>query len=108
MQKSRGDLNRLQVSSGDQGLNRGVLASIEDTKSVLEMKGGIRKGSQGGRRAQSALQSQERAVGHEGGLGRHDDGSRGVLRVKEREKAALGHNAKLKKVSQQCTDVLRG
>ena len=57
---------------------------------------------------QSALQSQERAVGHEGGLGRHDDGSRGVLRVKEREKAALGHNAKLKKVSQQCTDVLRG
>ena len=72
------------MSSGDQGLNRGVLSSIEDNKSVLEMKGGIRKGSQGGSRAQSALQSQERAVGHEGGLGRHDDGSRGVLRVKER------------------------
>ena len=47
-------------------------------------------------------------MGHEDGLGRHDDGSRGVLRVKEREKAALGHNAKLKKVSPQCTDVLRG
>ena len=106
--KSRGDLNRLQMSSGDQGLNRGILASIEDNKSVLEMKDGIRKGSQGGRRAQSVLQSQERAVGHEDGLGRHDDGSRRVLRVEERWKAALGHNAKLKKVSLQCTDVLRG
>ena len=55
MKKSRGDLNRLQVSSGDQGLNRGILASTEDNKSVLEMKGGIGKGSQGGRRAQSVL-----------------------------------------------------
>ena len=108
MKKSRGDLNRLQMSSGDQGLNRGILASIEDNKSVPEMKGGIRKGSQVGRRVQSALQSQERAVGHEDGLGRHDDGSRRVLRVEERWKAALGHNAKLKKVSLQCTDVLRG
>ena len=74
--KSRGDLKRLQMSSGDQRLNRGIRASTEDSKSVLEMKDGLRKGSEGGRRAQSALQSQERAVGHEDGLGRHGDGRR--------------------------------
>ena len=51
--------------------------------SILEMKDGIRKGSQGGRRMQSAQQSQKRAVGHKDGLRRHDDGRR-VLRVKDR------------------------
>ena len=30
-----------------------------------------------------------------------------MLRVQERQKKVLGHNAKLKKVSQQRTDVLR-
>ena len=74
--KLRGDLKRLQMCSGDQGLNRGIGASIEDSKSVLEMKDGLRKSSQGGRRAQIVLQSQERAVGHEDGFGRHGDGRR--------------------------------
>ena len=108
MKKSKGDLNRLQMSSGDQGLNTGILASIEDNMCILEMKDGMWKGSRGARRVQSALQRRKRAVGQEDGLGRHDDRRRRVLRVKERQKAALGHNAKLKEVSpQQCTDILK-
>ena len=63
IKKSGGDLRKLQVSSGDQELNRGVLASTEDNMSVLEMKGGIRKGSLRVRRVQSAPQSQKRAGG---------------------------------------------
>ena len=45
VKKSRGDLNRLRMSSGDQGLNRGVLASREDNMSALEMKDVIGNGS---------------------------------------------------------------
>lgn len=104
MKKSGGDLKKLQVSSGDQV---GIPASTEDNASVPQMKGGIRKGSQGGRRVQSAPWCQKRAAGHEVGLSRCDDSRSRVLRLKERQKAALGHGAKVK-AFQQRTDVLRG
>ena len=102
--KSGGDLKKLQVSSGD---HVGILASTEDNASVLQMKGGIRKGSQGGRRVQSAPRCQKVAVGHEVGLSRCDDSRSRVLRLKERQRAALGHRAKVK-AFQQRTDVPRG
>ena len=104
IKKFRRDLKKLQVSSGDQV---GILASTEDNVSVLQMKGGIRKGSQGGRRVQSAPRCQKRAAGHEVGLSRRGDSRSRVLRLKERQKAALGHGAKVK-AFQQCTDVPRG
>ena len=104
IKKSGGDLRKLQVSSGDQV---GILASTEDNMSVLEMKGGIRKGSQGGRRVQSAPRCQKRAAGHKIGLSRRDDSRSRVLRLKERQRAALGYGAKVK-AFQQHTDVLRG
>jgi len=73
------------MSSGDQGLNGGMLASIEDNKSVLEMKDGIRKGSQGGRRVQSVLQRQRNAAGHKDGLGKYSDNRGRILGVRERQ-----------------------
>lgn len=107
MMKSRRDLQRLQMSSGNQGLNRGTSDSIEGNVSILETKDYIGKGRWAARRVRSALQSQKKAVRHKDGFGgRHDDGRR-LLRVRERQKKVLGCNAKVEKVSQQYTDVLR-
>lgn len=76
------------MSSGDQGPNRGILASVEGNVSVLEMKDCIGKGSRVVRRVQSVLRSLKRAVEHEHGLaGRHDDGRR-LPRVGETEEGS--------------------
>jgi len=54
---------------------------------------------------QSVLQRQRNAAGHEDGLGKYNDNRGRVLRVRDR--VALGQDAKLQRVFQQCTDVLR-
>lgn len=81
--KSRRDLKRLQMLSGDRGPNRVILASAEGNMSVVETKDGIGKGSRAARSMQSTLQSLKRAVEHEDGLrGRHYDG-RGLSRERD-------------------------